>query len=263
MALISMAVYDTEENQRDLYTRSTLQSLMNTVDFTRHRLVISDNGSYNATQSLYEEFEAAFPFFQRDNLIIIKNGKNLGTAEAINQAWRLRKPGEHCIKIDNDVVINYVGWADEMERAISVDDELGQVGLKRKDLWENPNHPDPFYKSKLMFLEHEPGQPWIVVEKVNHVMGTCVLHSSKLLDKIGYMKQPALYGFDDSLTSLRAQLAGFKCVFLPHINIDHIDTGNTDFQKWKERYASEQWEKYHEMVDAYKTKKESLYYNPF
>lgn len=94
-------------------------------------------------------------------------------------------------------------------------------------------------------------------------MGTCVLHSSALIDKVGYLKQPGLYGFDDSFMSMRSRLSGFKNVFLTHIEIDHIDPGGTDYTKWKQDYASTQWGKFNEMKDGYNEGTLSLYYNPF
>lgn len=260
MSLISMAVYDTVENGRTLYTEQTLRSLLRTVDWDKHRLIISDNGSCEATHLLYEQFFQEFPY---GSMTLINNGKNLGTAEAINQAWQYRKSGEHCIKIDNDVVINYFGWADELERVVTIDPTIGQVGLKRKDLWEHPEHHDGNYKSTLKFLQHKAGEPWITVEKVKHVMGTCVLHSSALLDAIGYLVQPHIYGFDDSLMSFRANIAGFQCVFLPHINIDHIDTGASAYQGEKEKLAGQSMSAYNQMLDGYRNGMLSIYYNPY
>ena len=252
-----MCCWDTIENQRTKYTKATFESLLDTVDKRKHRIVIVDNASCKETKDLLEKCG------MYQGVTIITNEKNLGTAEAINLAWRLREPGENAVKMDNDVVINHVGWADELEEAILRDPRIGQCGLKRKDCWENPSHPDPFYKSELIMLPHGPGTRWIVAERVNHVMGTCQMYSSALLDRIGYLCQPKLYGFDDSFASARSLIAGFINVFLPHIDIDHIDTGDTPYQKWKEGHAGECWTEYHRVIDGYKTGKISIYYNPF
>lgn len=265
MALIAMAVWDTVENKRTDYTRRTLQSLLDTVDFTKHRLIISDNGSCNETQIVLSSFALKFltKYPYNNKIQIIRNGENLGTAEAINQAWRERQPGENAIKMDNDIVIHQSGWVEELELAISIDPKLGIVGLKRKDCWENPAHPDVFYRSELKMLSHDTSLPWVVVEKVNHVMGTCQMYSSALLDKIGYLKQPSLYGFDDSWAAARCKVAGFYNAFIPHINIDHIDTGDNPYQKWKEDHAGQQWKEYHTVLAQWQNGTRSVYYNPF
>lgn len=254
MALIAMAVWDTEENQRAELTRKTLDSLFKTVDLNKHRLIVVDNNSCKRTQDLLLEFSSM-------NYMIISRKENIGTARAINRAWNLRNPGEHCIKIDNDVVINTPGWVEGMEEAIRRDPLIGQVGLKRKDCWEWPGHEHDDWRSELHMLPHIPGEPWQIVEKVKHVIGTCVMHSSALLDKVGFLYQPGLYGFDDVIMSHRTHLAGFYSCFLPHINIDHIDPGGTPYQSWKEKYAGEQTQQMIALVHEMYNGTKPIYYS--
>lgn len=262
MCLIAMAVFDTDENKRTEYTKRTIESLLNTVDFTKHRLIIVDNNSCQATKDLFQKMADVFSMQEGDlNVpVLITLPENVGTAMAINKAWKLRKPGEHAIKMDNDVVIHYHGWVDEMEEAIARDSSLGQVGLKRKDCWEYPTHPEKEWRSELLMLPHKPGERWIVVERAKHIIGTCVMHSSALLDKVGYLYQPGLYGYDDVLMSWRSSIAGFKNVFLHHINIDHIDSGETEYQGWKERHSGQYTRKVSDIVDQYLAGTKSIYH---
>jgi hypothetical protein len=164
--------------------------------------------------------------------------------------------------MDNDVVIHQSGWADQMEAAIARDPNIGIIGLKRKDCWENPAHPEPFYRSTLEMLPHVAGEPWIVVEKVRHVMGTCQMFNSALLDKIGYLYQPRLYGFDDCLAATRSEVAGFYNAFLPHIDIDHIDTGETAYQGWKEKHSGEDMASFNSITQAYREGRRPIYEQP-
>lgn len=246
--IIAMAVFDTNENGRTEMTGQTLESLARTVDWGRHRLIISDNGSCQATHDLYNERgeEGLLPFK------VIYNGSNLGTANAINRAWSQRRPDEAAVKMDNDVVIAQSGWADLMEEVFERDPSIGIVGLKRKDLDERPDHPHSWYNSTLRMLPHEKGQRWLVIEECIHIMGTCQAYSPALLAKIGYLYQgDNLYAFDDSLASLRAQVAGFKRVFLHGIEIDHIDPGGTEHTEWKRRVAGEAMAWYHLVRQEY------------
>lgn len=261
MSLIAMAVHDTEENGRTKYTRATINCLLRTVDHDRHRLIIVDNGSCKATLELYAEYiakDAGLNMLNVPKVIYMRD--NRGTARAINQAWKFRIAGEHCIKIDNDIVIHSAGWVEEMEAALAGDPWMGQVGLKRKDLIECPWHPDPDFKSELIMLPHTPGHPWRIIEKVKHVIGSCVMHSSALLDTVGYLYQPSLYGYDDVIMSHRAHLAGFYSCFLPHINIDHIDVGQTEYQSWKERHAGEHTEEMIALVKEMYNGTKSIHY---
>ena len=198
-----------------------------------------------------------------NNVQIIYNDTNVGTAEAINKAWKLRKEGENCIKMDDDVLIHNPNWIEQMEEAIARAPQIGIIGLKRKDCIESVEHEDEYFRSKLWQLPHVGGQRWVTVEEVHHVMGTCQMYSSALLDKIGYLYQPKLYGWDDVLASARSRAAGFKNVFLPHIEIDHIDEGKTPYQAWKEKHAGEDFPLIHKLMDGYKNGNESIYYNPF
>ena len=259
MALMAMAVFSSVENKKDDCLDKTLQSLFNTVNFDKHTLMLSVNGYTTDTLDIIHSYERLGVISET-----IFNNRNLGTAEAVNLVWKNRKPNEHCLKMDDDVTTNYVGWLDEMEAVLERDNTIGQVGLKRKDLIESPFRSD-WYKSELEMLPHEAGQRWLIVEKANHIMGTCVLHSSLLLDKIGYMYQMEgnCYGFDDVLSSLRSKLSGFKNVFLPHIEIEHIDNLQTDYSKWKQDNAMAMFGKYEETKLKYETGILSTYYNPF
>ncbi len=269
--MIAMAVYDTEENGRSWMTDRTIESLRRTVDWGKHRLIIIDNASCAETKSLLYDYLARFKEEEKPtasfcdipfSFELIVNTENVGTAKAINQAWKLREPGEHLIKMDNDVVIHKNGWIDELEQAIARQPKIGIIGLKRKDLAEHPNYPVGHqYKSNLLMLPHEGGQPWIVVEEVQHVMGTCQMYNSALIDKIGGMYQmDGIYGFDDSLAAIRCRLAGFMNVFLPHIDIDHIDPGTNEYSEWKRQYAGEQMEAFGKVKNEYISGTRDIYY---
>jgi glycosyltransferase involved in cell wall biosynthesis len=283
MSLISVAIWDTVENNRSKFTQQTLDSLLQTVDFNQHRLFLCDNASCTETQIIYINFLAKFrekyPLLDQESCVqLIYNTENLGTANAINLAWKYRKPGEHCIKMDNDVVVHHemnivkdengkiidtIDWVRELEDAINVEPEIGIIGLKRKDVWEHPENENPDNRSQLIMLGHERGNRWIVVELVRHVIGTCQMYNSALLDKIGYLYQPTKYGFDDCLAAKRCEIAGFYNVFLPHINIDHIDPGGDWYEEWKRKHAGETMAQYNELIKSYEEHPEKIYYNPF
>lgn len=256
-ALIAMAVYDTEENGRTPLTKKTLYSLHHTALFYGHKLFVIDNASCKETKELISDFVA----HHRDT-IVITNEKNIGTAKAINQAWRMRKPEQHLIKMDNDVEIDSLTWANQLVQAIERDPTIGIIGLKRKDLLEDPNKPEGHpYRSSLRMLPHVDGERWIVVEDVRHVMGTCQMYNWRLIDKIGGLYQmDGLYGFDDSLAAVRCSKAGFQNCFLPHIPIEHIDPGNTPYQKWKEQYAGEMMAKFNEVKYKLQTGEMPIYF---
>ena len=133
--------------------------------------------------------------------------------------------------------------------------------MKRKDLWETPWHEIPSNRCELMMLPHKPGERWIIVEKSKHVMGTCVLHTAALIDKIGYLYQPSVYGYDDTLMSCRANVAGFITCFLSHIDIDHIDPGGTDYIQWKRDEAGIHQQEVLRLMKGYVDGSIGIYYD--
>lgn len=255
MALIAMAVYCTEENKKDECLESVVESLHKSLgSSSKHRIAFCVNGATKRTRRTL----AGFDVCMKNG--VMYNDTNLGTARAINKAWSMRQPGEHCIKMDDDIIINSPGWVDELEEAIRRDPTIGQVGLKRKDCWEWPDNPHPDWRSELHMLPHVPGEPWQIVEKVKHVIGSCVMHSAALLDKVGYLYQPSLYGYDDVIMSHRCHLAGFYSCFLPHINIDHIDPGDTPYQDWKQKHSGEQTQAVIDLVHEMYNGMKPIYY---
>jgi GT2 family glycosyltransferase len=241
MALIAMAVHDTKENGRTKYTKETLDSLINTVDYENHRIIIVDNDSCKETKDLLN-------YIQKHNdlwITVITNTENVGTAKAINQAWAYRKPGETLIKMDNDCVINHFGWVEDMEIAM-LKGGYGIMGLKRKDLLQSPTAED-IWKTTLKMIPHEKGEPWYVVEESEDIMGTCTMFHPTLTDKMGGLMQSGLYGFDDTLACIRAKLLGYKLAFLPHIDIDHIDEGGDAYTEWKRKYAGDRMKEFYEI----------------
>lgn len=237
-ALLVMAVFDTEQNDRSKYTAQTLECLAETVDWNKHRLVVVDNASCQDTKVLLENYSVPIK--------IITNETNLGTAKAVNMGIKLRRPGEHCVKLDNDIRIHQSDWVDEMEEAIGRDPNIGVLGLKRKDLRQTPFDPDEDFRSELIQLPHESGQRWIIVEKSRDVMGTCTMLNWRLLYKIGGYVQYGIYGFDDTLLNLRSILSGFYNAFLPHIEITHLDVGG-DYTQEKQQLAAVAWPEYHKL----------------
>jgi GT2 family glycosyltransferase len=256
--LIGMAVYSTEENKKDDCLERTLESLRNTVNFDVHKLMLSVNAKTERTENIILKYEQLGVIDH-----VIYNPENLGTAEAINLVWKKRQTGQHCIKMDDDVVIYQSGWIELMIEAIRRKPEIGIIGLKRRDCWERPYEKSYEKESELIYLPQVAGEQCIIVEKANHIMGTCQLYNSNLLDKMGYLFQLSKYGYDDVMASHRSHVAGFINVFISYIDIEHIDPGNTPYQGWKERSSSEVTAQVIEIVHQWQRGERSIYYNPF
>lgn len=261
MALIAMCIHDTLENERTKYTDRTFHSLLKTVDFKKHRIGIFNNGSCEYSKDLAEGFMSAMKYVNPDSFLI-NSDTNKGTAFGINEVWRHRKEGEHCLKLDNDVEFFTDNWLDQLKEAVERDPSIGICGAKRKDLLESPTQENEWFRSTLEMLPHENGQKWIVAEFVQHVIGTCQLYSDKFLKEFGYLWQKSVYSLDDSYAAHRAKVLGYRCAFLPHIEIDHIDTAEAvDYIQWKRDEAGRQMQDYNRIVDGLYSGKINPYYD--
>jgi len=264
MALIVMASYVTETNDRLEYATKTLSKLLATVNFNKHELFISDNDSCREALRLYTGFVFSFNMnYPEKNLTISYNSTNLGTAEAVNLGIRQRKQGQYVIKIDSDVTIGESGWVEKMEECFERYPDLGILGLKRTEVIQKQDHENPTYQTKLVSVPHERGQSWIILELCSDIIGTCTMFNPKLLDTIGYLYQPAKYGWEDVLACVRSEKAGFVNAFLPSIPIVHLDDGLGEYTKQKQNEAGLVIDEFSEIAEDYKSGVRDIYYNPF
>jgi GT2 family glycosyltransferase len=261
MTLIAMAVYDTVENARSEFTESTIESLLSTVDFNRHSLIIVDNNSCKETQDIYKRYIS--PAKEKGmNVQVVNLKENVGTAKAINVALRQRLPEEFFVKMDNDVVFYKNGWVDEMEEVITRMPKVGLLGLKRRDVCESTYALNPDQRSRLLEVPHKNGEKWYVIEQCKHFMGTCTMLSPDLIKRVGYFYQMGgLYGFDDSIMCLRAAKAGYINAFMHGVDIEHIDPGGTEYTKWKEEYAHSMIQQYAELERMYANGTVDIYHD--
>ena len=217
MSLICQTIYATADNKKLPIVKKCLVSLAQTVNLKKHRWIIIDNSCYKETADFLDTFQRGI----EGNITVIHLKENVGTARGINIGLKTRKPGEMCIKCDDDVEWLSSGWVEQLERYCK--GNIGILGLKRDDIWQRPDHENLNYRTKM------EGK----LEICPDIMGTCTAYNHLLLDKIGGLSQPGLYGYDDSIFSVRSIAAGFRNAFLPHIKIKNLDPGGTDYTKWK------------------------------
>lgn len=261
--LIAVPVYDTEANGRAELTQKVLPQLLETIS-AGVRVVVYDNGSCAVTKDFLTQFNLDHPSV----FDVVFGDRNIGIADAVNRIWRnFSMPNEVLCKMDNDCFIRDKGWTDVIKFAFKRNPDIGILGLKRKDVEEHPNHIIPHYKSRMYYVNHKPGEKWIPIEEVNHVMGTCYSFNPSMLRHFGYLQQPdTVYGFDDATSAVRAHKIGYKTCFLPHIEIDHLDIDlNSDkhkvYTEWKSQQAEDGGPRYSSYAKQIKSGKLSAYYD--
>jgi len=174
-------------------TKIALASLRNTVDLDEIDLHVIDNGSTDGTAEWLATQEFCVDLLE----------ENIGCPKALNKVlseWR--KPGQHVIKMDNDVEILTQGWLDKwLDFLDNVPDVaiIGGVGGHHQDTDDN-------------FLANKHGYEYLAISP----MGAFVIHSGAFMDKIGYFDVLApnhLYGFEDNILVEKAQrLKWLRCI---------------------------------------------------
>jgi len=236
-------------------TKECFDSFLSTTDPDDVQLMVIDNASVDGTREWLEKFEHPGLYAK------VFLGENVGTAKALNLGWKLAyENGWHAGKLDNDVVFYDEDWFDKMVNVLEETENIGLVGLKRRDLEERPNNkPGDFYRTWLYALPS--GQ---VIEVSNHVIGTCWLVKHAMLEALGGLVQIGLYGLDDAIYCHRAHLADFMTAFVPDVAIEHIDPGEPkypEYTRWKIDTATEviKGGAYREILAEYDSGVRSLY----
>lgn len=225
MALICQCIFATTDNGKLPIVKECLASLAETVDLKKNRWVIINNASSKETEEFLDKFQSE----NEGNITVLHLKENIGTARGINKGLYSRETGEVVIKCDDDLTWSVRGWVKELEEQIKKNPDIGILGLKRDDIWQRPDHENLNYRTVMQGA----------LEICPDIMGTCTAYNPKMLDNVGGLSQPGIYGFDDSIFSVRSMAAGFRNAFLPHIKITNLDKGGTEYTEWKKRVAGE------------------------
>lgn len=253
MALITMLVYDTEENQRHHITSECLKYLANDIDIDDKFIIIDNNSEIPPgipIQLTLKEFCSDFQ--------LITMPVNFGIP-AINMIWKIHgKPDEYRLCIESDVIVHSgIDWIREMETIMRANPDVGMLALKR-------NNADSV-NSKITNLRDEKGN-WYPFEEVDHILGQCIMFSPLFLEKTGYIHGPGKYGWEDILLAVRARIAGFRFGYLPYIHIEELFPGATEkvvkYYNEKHTYAQSLRDDFIKLRAEYESLSRPVYYEP-
>jgi GT2 family glycosyltransferase len=201
---------------RRVETLRTIQALKDTGAMEQAEVVIWDNGSVDGTGGMLWEMETSGGLGAEH---FISYGSNIGCPRALNHilcSWR--EPGQHFIKVDNDVLVTTFDWVDLMCQFLEDHPDVGMAS--------------PYYEE----IETAPGRQGKIKRKyedwweVFPVIGHCVIHRGKLLDEAGFFDVLAgdhLYGFEDLLMAHRAGALGYKCAVNLDVRLVNIQRKNS------------------------------------
>lgn len=184
--------------------------------FRDFEIIIVDNGS---TDGSVEFVKADFP-----EVRVIALDENLGFSAANNVGIRLAR-GKYMALLNSDTEVES-RWLEELVNALEAHPEIGFCASKML-LWQRREIADTcgdFYTvegiaGKIGHLEH--------ADQYNHpreVFGACAgaaIYRKSMLDDIGLLDEDFFLAHEDTDLSFRAQLMGYKCLYVPTAIVYH------------------------------------------
>lgn len=219
-----------------------LQSLANSLDFSRAELVIVDDASQKETQKILDDFAAEYPC-----VTLIRHEKNQGYLHSVNDGIS-HAAGDIITLLNSDTYIP----RDFTTRILSCFEHDEKIGVASPVL----SHGNPF-SVPLTFQKQElnaQSLPVLVdaVNKKAHEIspcypdivfpdGACFSIRRSCLEAIGLFDEAYSPGYFEELDfCMRAHKRGFRCVFMENLYVYHKSHASFGKKKTSEYMARNQ-----------------------
>jgi GT2 family glycosyltransferase len=199
-----------------------LDSLL-TQNYERCEIIIVDNGSHDGS---VEFIKTNYPQVE-----LIQFEHNTGFSVAVNAGIRASR-GEYISLLNNDTVCE-PNWLSELIAALKKHPEIGSVGCKMlayddRTLLDGAG--DGYRRGglpgRIGHREKDSGQ----FNEPRYILGACggaAVYRRCLFEDIGLFDEDYFAYLEDVDLGLRAQSAGFKCLYVPSAVMYHLGCGTT------------------------------------
>lgn len=186
-------------------------------------VIVVDNGSIDGSVEL---IKANYSWVR-----IICFDHNTGFSVAVNTGINEAK-GSYIALLNNDTIVD-PGWLKEIVCAMVAHPEVGSVASKMlayddKTILDGAG--DGYRRGglpgRIGHREKDLGQ----FDQPRYVLGACggaALYRKELFDKIGLFDEDFFAYLEDVDLGLRAQIAGYKCYYVPTAIVYHLGCGTT------------------------------------
>ena len=185
--------------------------------------IVVDNGSVDSSITFVEEH---FP-----EVDVVALGENLGIAAAFNAGIEASTL-EYVVLLNNDTEQD-PGWLEALVRAAEDHPEAGLFASKLVDLHDRgvlDGAGDAMRLSGLPYRlghgERDSGR----FDRPGYVFGACAaaaLYRRDMLDEVGLFDEDFVSYCEDGDLSFRAQLAGYRCFYVPGAVVYHMGSAST------------------------------------
>jgi GT2 family glycosyltransferase len=185
--------------------------------------IVVDNGSTDGSRAFVEEH------FPEVNVVLL--GENRGIAAAFNAGIEASR-AEYVVLLNNDTEQDS-GWLAALVNAAADHPEAGFFASKLVDFYDREvldGAGDAMRLSGLPYRlghgERDSGR----FDKPGYVFGACAaagLYRREMLDEVGLFDEDFVSYCEDGDLSFRAQLAGYRCFYVPGAVVYHMGSAST------------------------------------
>jgi GT2 family glycosyltransferase len=200
-------------NNRELLSES-LHSLANQTcrDF---EVIVVDNDSADGT---YDFIKTRFP-----DILCIRSDENLGFAGGNNLGLK-RARGEYVALLNSDAAAQ-PEWLARLAEAMETHPDVGICASKMiVSGTDSLDSAGDGFSANLKGFKRGEDMPSGSYDKEEYIFGACAgaaLYRRKMLDEIGFFDEDFFLIQEDTDLNLRAQLAGWKVLYVPSAEVYH------------------------------------------
>lgn len=199
-------------------TELALERFFEVTDPAHVSITCVDDGSTDHTVDVLNKYA--------DRIGIIRNGRNLGVAKSVADAW-LGVDAAVYMKLDNDTLLNRPEWWKAILSAASGLENLGVIGFPVAPVWE---------KTPKRVIPRTDWQ-WRRVNRAC-VNGAAMAIPRAAFERMGYpFIFPHPYSGFDGEYSARARACGFKTGYILGNWAEQISPAKSErgYERWKKR----------------------------
>ncbi len=232
-------------------TQQTLEAVVARTDLGRVDLHVVDNGSTDGTAAWLTQW--ARDLEADVGLTLLAD--NIGCPRALNLVMeRFCRPGQHVVKLDNDVIIQSPSWHDAFEAFLAdYGDRVGMLGA-----W----YPEVEDEQRVV-KEAQHGR-WKTLQ-MSFLAGHFVWYTARLLDIVGYfdvLGPGHVYGFEDNIMCHKANLLGLPIIVLRGVQCEMIQRASSLGGDARSEHVAHFRAEYNRRVSAFTNGGSSIYTGP-
>lgn len=196
---------------------------LRTQTYKNLEVIIVDNGSKDGSVSFIKE---NYP-----EVHLIEFDRNTGFSPAVNAGIR-QSQAPFIALLNNDTIVD-PKWVEELVTALEAQPELGSVGCKMLAYHDHTildGVGDGYRRGglpgRIGHKERDTGK----FDEPRYILGACggaAMYRKELFDDIGLFDDDYFAYLEDVDMALRAQSAGYKCLYVPSARVYHLGCGTT------------------------------------